>query len=410
MHAPDAGAIELGGADRPPPRRRERGAERGIVTVFQEVLVAEARSVLDNVWLGADEPGPHARPGAREARARAGRCSTELLGRAARPRHGRRGALAERPPGVLHRARARCASREILILDEATSALDVATRDRLFAHRRAARAARASASSSSRTAWTRSARSATGSPSCARARPSPTLERGAVDAARARPADDRRGAAHRARARGPAASRRPTRRGAPVLSVRGLRLRPDGRADRRRDPRRRARRRRRPRGARPGPVPRGAARRGVDRGRGRPSRRRPRRRHPLAAARGRPRHRLRAARAPAGRCSAGCRSARTSRCRRSSATAGSACSACARRDGGFAEYVDRLEHRARRARATAITTLRGGNQQKVVIARWLAADPRVLLLNDPTRGIDIGAKRDLYALLDAPRRARASRS
>jgi ABC-type sugar transport system ATPase subunit len=47
-----------------------------------------------------------------------------------------------------------------------------------------------------------------------------------------------------------------------------------------------------------------------------------------------------------------------------------------------------------------ITSLSGGNQQKVVIARWLARDPRVLLLNDPTRGVDIGAKRDIYALLD----------
>ena len=36
-----------------------------------------------------------------------------------------------------------------------------------------------------------------------------------------------------------------------------------------------------------------------------------------------------------------------------------------------------------------------------MIARWLAAGPRVLLLNDPTRGIDIGAKSDLYALLGA---------
>jgi ABC-type sugar transport system ATPase subunit len=47
-----------------------------------------------------------------------------------------------------------------------------------------------------------------------------------------------------------------------------------------------------------------------------------------------------------------------------------------------------------------ITTLSGGNQQKVIIARWLAREPKILLLNDPTRGIDLGAKRDIYALLD----------
>jgi ribose transport system ATP-binding protein len=47
----------------------------------------------------------------------------------------------------------------------------------------------------------------------------------------------------------------------------------------------------------------------------------------------------------------------------------------------------------------AIGTLSGGNQQKVILGRALAATPRVLLLDDPTKGIDVEAKRDLYALL-----------
>jgi len=64
----------------------------------------------------------------------------------------------------------------------------------------------------------------------------------------------------------------------------------------------------------------------------------------------------------------------------------------------LAGYVDALKIRLGRD-TDAITTLSGGNQQKVVIARALASDPRVLLLNDPTRGVDIGAKRDIYALL-----------
>jgi ABC-type sugar transport system ATPase subunit len=50
--------------------------------------------------------------------------------------------------------------------------------------------------------------------------------------------------------------------------------------------------------------------------------------------------------------------------------------------------------------AQPITVLSGGNQQKVIVARWLASSPRILLLNDPTRGVDLGAKRDLYALLE----------
>lgn len=44
-------------------------------------------------------------------------------------------------------------------------------------------------------------------------------------------------------------------------------------------------------------------------------------------------------------------------------------------------------------------TLSGGNQQKVVIGKWLAIDPDVILLNDPTRGIDVGTKQELYRLM-----------
>lgn len=45
-------------------------------------------------------------------------------------------------------------------------------------------------------------------------------------------------------------------------------------------------------------------------------------------------------------------------------------------------------------------SLSGGNQQKVILAKWLAVKPCVLLLDDPTRGIDVGAKREIYAIID----------
>ena len=76
--------------------------------------------------------------------------------------------------------------------------------------------------------------------------------------------------------------------------------------------------------------------------------------------------------------------------------------------GGFAhareeqalvkEYFAKMNVKAP-STETRISSLSGGNQQKVLLARWLIANPKVLLLDEPTRGIDVGAKYEIYRIM-----------
>ena len=63
------------------------------------------------------------------------------------------------------------------------------------------------------------------------------------------------------------------------------------------------------------------------------------------------------------------------------------------------KYIDELHIRPGNPKIVT-NNMSGGNQQKVVVARWIASNCKILLIDEPTRGVDVGAKREIYEILN----------
>lgn len=390
VHRPDGGTIVVGG-ERVPFLSSPRAADTaGIATVFQEILAAGQQPVLENIWLGSD--GLFRRRIPKETRhARARQVLAELIDLPRLDVTANSLALSDRQATCIARALVR--EPQVLILDEATSALDVATRERLFGvlDRLRTRGVAILFIShrmdeveeiADRVTVLRSGRSvATLRRGEASARELVALMTGDEDA----PAE-MRSAAAKASA------------GAPVVRAAGVRLHDEaapidveihagelvgvaGLEGHGQDHFLRVLA-----GARPFEGAVVCAVDGEEREVGSPG---------DALARG-------IAYVPRDRRSESIFESRSILENFQVATLeadrrrGLMRRASAQRR--FERYVQTLKIVAGH-RTNPITSLSGGNQQKVVIARWLAMNPRILLLNDPTRGVDAGTKRDIYRVL-----------